>query len=93
MFTLQYRRSALKDIKRLDKPVQKEMLSQINTCCERCHAGKSLKGDLKNYFSHAFTFKGVNYRIIYTIDQEANTITIEMAGSRENIYDHLKRMF
>lgn len=93
MYDVQFRRSAIKEIKKLDKPVRKEMLKQINTCGEEPHTGKSLKGDLSSYYSHAFSYKGVDYRIIYTLNHTEKIITIELAGSRENIYAYLKRMF
>ncbi|MGI6307337.1 MAG: type II toxin-antitoxin system RelE family toxin [Dethiobacteria bacterium] len=89
---IEYRRSALKEIKKLDKLIRKEMVSRIKTCAENPKEGKSLKGDLSSYLSYDFIFKGVSYRIIYTIDKKSKTITIEMVGSRENIYKYLKRM-
>ncbi len=68
------------------------MVSQIKTCAENPNEGKPLKGDLSRYLSYAFSFKGVGYRIIYTVNQKTNTVTIEMVGSRENIYNYFKRM-
>lgn len=92
MYTIEYRRSAVKELKKLDKPIRKEMVSQIKRCAEQPQAGKSLKGELSSYLSSDYTFKGVSYRIIYTIDKKTKIITVEMVGSRENIYNHLKRM-
>ncbi len=40
------------------------MVFQIESCAEKPYAGKSLKGDLRGYLSHDFTFKSVSYRII-----------------------------
>ncbi len=92
MYDVLFRRSAIKEIKKLDKPIRKEMLKQINACGEKPNTGKSLKGDLSSYYSYPFSYKGVDYRIIYTLNQSEETITIEMAGSRENIYTYMKRM-
>jgi mRNA-degrading endonuclease RelE of RelBE toxin-antitoxin system len=67
------------------------MVSQIESCAEKPYEGKSLKGDLSGFLSYDFTFKGVGYRIIYTINKITKAITIEMVGARENIYDNFKR--
>ena len=82
MHDIEFRRSALKEIKKLDNPIRREMVFQIESCAEKPFKGKSLKGDLTGYLSYNFTFKGVNYRIIYTINELAKAITIEMAGTR-----------
>jgi len=91
MHDIKYRRSALKEIKKLDKQIRKEMILQIESCAENPFEGKSLKGDLSSYLSYDFTYKGVSYRIIYTINQLTKAITVEMAGTRENIYNNFKR--
>ncbi len=91
MHDIKYRRSALKEIKKLDKQIRKELVFQIESCAEKPNEGKSLKGDLRGYLSYDFTFKGVSYRIIYTNDEEGQAVTIEMAGTRGNIYKDLKR--
>lgn len=93
MYNIEYRRSALKEIKKLDKPNRKELVAQIVSCARKPFAGKSLKGDLSGYLSHDFYFKGVSYRVIYTVEEQTKAITIEMAGTRENIYNYLKRKF
>jgi len=77
MHDIEYRRSALKEIKRLDKQIRKEMVCQIESCAKKPYQGKSLKGDLSGYLSYDFTFKGVGYRIIYTINKITKAITID----------------
>lgn len=64
MHDIDYRRSALKEIKKLDKSIRKEMILQIESCAEMPYEGKPLKGDLLGFMSYDFIFKGVNYRII-----------------------------
>ncbi|TEB09614.1 hypothetical protein Pmgp_02983 [Pelotomaculum propionicicum] len=36
-------------------------------------------------------FRGVEYRVIYYIDEEGRLIVIAIVGTRENIYDELAR--
>jgi len=92
MHEIEYRRSALKEIKKLDKPIRKELIFQVESLALNPSVGKEvLKGDLSGYLSFDFAFKGVEYRLIYTIDGANRKIIIEMVGSRENIYKKLKQ--
>jgi len=68
MYEIEYRRSALKEIKKLDKPIRKELIFQVENLALNPSVGKVLKGDLGGYLSFDFAFKGVEYRLIYTID-------------------------
>jgi len=91
MYDIEYRRSALKEIKKLDKQIRQEIILQIEICAENPLKGKHLKGVLSGYLSYDFTYKSASYRIIYTINRSARVMTIEMAGTRENIYNAFKR--
>jgi len=92
MHGIEYRRSALKEIKRLDRPARKEMVFHIERCAENPYRkGKPLHGDLSGYFTYDFTYKKVSYRFIYSIDQQSKVMVVALAGTRENIYDMLKR--
>ncbi len=44
-------------------------------------------------YSLHFRSEGVNYRIAYVIDGQKNFIIVHMAGTRENFYDRLRRLF
>jgi mRNA-degrading endonuclease RelE of RelBE toxin-antitoxin system len=91
MITLEYRRSVLKDIRRLDQSIKYELLQEIEKVRKQPDSGKPLKGDMKGYYSYSFSFTGVSYRIVYSYDIEKSLIIIEMIGSRENIYEVFKR--
>jgi len=90
MYHIEYRRSALKEIKRLDKPARKEMVSHIERCAEDPYRkGKPLHGGLSGYFTYDFTYQKVSYRFIYIIHQQHQTMVVALAGTRENIYNNM----
>lgn len=91
MISLEYRRSALKDIGKLDQSIKNELLQEIEKIKKQPGSGSLLKGSLKGYYSYSFSFTGVSYRIVYSYDIEKSLIIIEMIGSRENIYEVFKR--
>jgi len=78
MISIEYRRSALKDIGKLKQSIKKELIQEVEKIKEQPDLGTPLKGDLKGYFSYS-----------YYIDK--SLIIIEMIGSRENIYEIFKR--
>lgn len=53
--------------------------------------GKFLHGELKGYLSYSLSNQGTEYRIIYQILKEESVILVIMIGSRENLYQRLKR--
>jgi mRNA-degrading endonuclease RelE of RelBE toxin-antitoxin system len=55
------------------------------------HAGKNLSGRLSGLKSYVFKSSGVEYRIVYDIDEKTNCVFLLMAGPRENIYKRLLR--
>ena len=91
MITVEYRRSALKDIGKLEQSIKKELILEVEKIKEQPDLGSPLKGDLKGYFSYSCRFAGVSYRIVYSYDIDNSLVIIEMIGSRENIYETFKR--
>jgi len=91
MITVEYRRSALKDIGKLEQSIKKELILEVEKIKEQPDLGSPLKGDLKGYFSYSCRFAGVSYRIVYFYDIDNSLVIIEMIGSRENIYETFKR--
>lgn len=53
--------------------------------------GTKLKGDLKEFRSLDFKFKGVDLRICYAYYEDDGHIIFVYAGTRENFYDEVKR--
>ncbi len=91
MISIEYRRSALKDLGKLEQSIKKELIQEIEKIKEQPDSGNPLKGDLKGYYSYSCRFAGVNYRMVYSYDIDKSLIIIEMIGSRENIYETFKR--
>jgi len=91
MISIEYRRSALKDIRKLEQSIKKELIQEIDKIKNQPDSGSPLKGDLEGYYSYSCRFAGVSYRIVYSYDCNKSLIIIEMIGSRENIYETFKR--
>lgn len=90
MYEISFRRSALKDIKKLDKPIRQKILAKIQECAENPYRFEQLTGDLRGYYSVHCFIQRIQYRIIYQIFKETITISIVMVGTRENIYNTFK---
>ena len=90
MITAEYRRSALKDIGKLEQSIKKELILEVEKIKEQPDLGSPLKVDLR-IFSYSCRLAGVSYRIVYSYDIENSLVIIEMIGSRENIYETFKR--
>ena|SRR5690606_33100260 len=54
------------------------------------HAGKFLKGDLKDFMSYDFTFRGISIRICYAIYPKDKHVEFVYCGTRENFYKDVK---
>lgn len=65
-------------------------INEMSALYEDIEVGEVLVGDLAGHYKINFTFKGVDYRIIYTVlsDEE---ILIVYCGPRENAYKIIKR--
>ena len=73
----------IKDLKNIDKKWQIKILNTIrNKLIKNPHTGKKLTGDLSRYHR----LRVGNYRIIYEIDEEQNTIIVLKVGHRKNVY-------
>jgi len=87
-----YHTQVSRDIKRLDKPVLKELFDlHIPRICEAPATGDQLYGELQGVFSYHFQKNRVDYRIAYITDDVEKIVTIVMVGTRERFYETLKR--
>ncbi|MDF2721129.1 MAG: hypothetical protein K0Q59_804 [Paenibacillus sp.] len=91
MYQLLVTNQAKKDLKRLDKPIIKIVLSLLEDIAENPHAGETLQGDLSHLKKRSFTHLGIGYRIAYQIYEQYVEVKVLMIGTRENFYDELKR--
>lgn len=84
--------SVQKDIKRLDKPVQRVLRDeQFPRIKENPHCGDLLHGSLKGVWSYHFRFGGTQYRVAYEILTTENAVLLVMVGKRGDFYEALMR--
>lgn len=91
MYQLKISNQAKQDLKRLDRPVIKTVISILAQIAEDPHAGEPLSGNLSNLKKWSFSHMGIDYRIAYQIFEAHIEIKIMQIGTRENFYDELKR--
>ena len=77
---------AEKQLKKLDRPVQKRILDWLEDRIEGCknprHFGEPLKGD----FSGLWRYRVGNYRIICEIKDNTITVLVLTIGHRRYVY-------
>ncbi|MDD5355448.1 MAG: type II toxin-antitoxin system mRNA interferase toxin, RelE/StbE family [Candidatus Omnitrophica bacterium] len=89
-YKLELSPAAMRDLKKIPKHVQKEIvLAHLQEILEDPFGkSKPLVGALKGERSYSFGHKP-EYRIIYFV--EKGLITVTLIGSRENLYQRAKR--
>ena len=80
---------AVKDLLKLDKPVQLKAKSTIAKLKIDPTAGQTLHGRLKGFRSLEFTAQGGTYRAVYRIQED--TCVVFIIGAHENIYKQAER--
>lgn len=72
-----------RDFSRLEKPLQDRVIGELRILNENPHAGKQLKGKLKDLWS----WRVGNYRILYQIQEEKLLVFAISVGHRKHVYD------
>ena len=90
MYTVEFTRSAKKDLKKLDKPTVSLIIGWIRKNLEgtldpRVY-GKSLTGNRRDQWR----YRVGDYRILANIDDERIIICVVSVGHRKNIYEKSK---
>lgn len=95
MFKVKFAKSFVKDLKKISKEVQGEVLDKwILRLQEDPYIGKNFIGkNLRKFSRLAFRYKKNDYRIVYQIHKKQILIIFLAIGSRENFYKKLKRKF
>ena len=92
MYSIIYRPSVKKDLKRLDRPVLLVLYdTHLPLLKENPFIGERLKGKYRLYYRYKFTHQGVGYRMVYDIKTKELVIILILVGTRENFYKELKR--
>lgn len=90
-YEIRLSKGAIKDIKKMEPALRDFMYSRIYEIAEDPYKNTKLSRPFKELRSQHSKFKGVEYRVIYYIDEEGRLIVIALVGTRENIYDELAR--
>ena len=84
MYELRILDAALNDLKRLDKPIARRILSRLDWLTVNFDALKpeSLSGELRDFYK----FRVGDYRVIYQFIAEEEIIRVHAVGHRRDIY-------
>jgi len=92
-----YRLVILPAAERYCKKIREELLKEafrkaIDEILANPYIGDAKVGDLSGVYCYDVYYNKINYELAYTIVTDADTtIVIILAGTRENIYEQLKR--
>ena len=86
MYTLIYSSAALKQLEKLDKPLQERILSTL----ERLRIRPESCNIKKLIGMEGYRLRVGNYRIIFDMEKDKLLILILKIGHRKQIYDKLK---
>jgi mRNA interferase RelE/StbE len=96
MYRIDYRPSAEQYFKKLkEKPLKRRFFNEIKEIRKDPYSGEPKTGDLAGVYCRDFTYRGTTYEIAYSIheDPDGNVVIVILAGTRENFYKELKRLF
>lgn len=85
--------SAKRSLKKLPLQIRKDIIGATEILEHNPCTGKQLSGSLCFLYSFHFKCSNVAYRVAYTIDLKNKLIVIHLAGTRENFYEKLSRLF
>ncbi len=81
-YLLRIKKSAYKEIQKLDKRDKHRLIEAIDKLTENPHVGKLLKGE----YSGLRRIRSGSYRIIYEINENEVIVLILRVGHRKQIY-------
>ena len=90
LFTTPYAR---RKIRKFNRALKSFILKETKVLEKNPWAGQRLTGQFSFLCSLHLKFQGVQYRVIYQVLEKEEQVIIHLIGSRENLYDRLKRLF
>ncbi len=85
-YSIVWHEDALNDLKKINKPTRGKIFDRVTDYLSKDpeKIGKPLKGN----FSGMWRYRYGDYRIIYVIDENENTIRVLEVGHRREVYKH-----
>lgn len=79
--------------KKLDKPLRIKVRDSILMIADDPeNVGEKLSTPLTGVYSHHIKYKGKEFRVAYTIDEEDMVVVIHLIAAHENFYRKLKQV-
>jgi mRNA-degrading endonuclease RelE of RelBE toxin-antitoxin system len=78
--------------KKFDAALQEQVKREAQTIAADPLAFKQLRPPFRGIRSYHFSFRGVSYRIAYTVDIQREVLTVVLVHTRENFYRLLRRV-
>jgi mRNA interferase RelE/StbE len=78
---------ALKDLKKIDKDMQKTIISYLKNRVALSNNPKDFGKPLGNKKAGLWRYRIDNYRIICKIEEQKCTVLVVKVGKRDNVYD------
>jgi mRNA interferase RelE/StbE len=82
-YVVEFRRSAEKDLRRLDPVIQRRVLRAVDSLTDNPRPGgcRKLQGS-----DNAFRIRAGDYRVVYTVDDSVLIVAIERVRHRGEVY-------
>jgi len=95
MYEIRFSTAAQKYFKKLrDKKLKNTFYEAIHKISDNPFMGAQKSGDLATIYGYDIQYNGVNYELAYLVSEmEGKMVVILLAGTRENFYKELKRMY
>ena len=86
-WTIEYDEAAVEDLKKLDKPVQREILNYMEKRIARADNPRSFGKPLRHSKFGLWRFRLRDYRILCQLQQSRLVVLVIAVGHRSKIYD------
>ena len=86
-WTIEYDEAAVEDLKKLDKPVQREILNYVEKRIAKADDPRSFGKPLRHSKFGLWRFRVRDYRILCQLQQSRLVVLVVAIGHRSKIYD------
>ncbi len=86
-FKIFFHPKAVKEFRRLDKPIRERVKKETGKLKENSQKGKHL------HYSNFYSLRIGDYRVIYEIKKTRQTIIVLYIGHRKHVYEDFSKLF